>query len=122
MEAMALSVTPQSSPLASKLVEETAAGPTPKNNVTGGPGSLYMVDVDNPNVAAVYLKVFDNAAPTVGTTPADLVVRVAAGSRRTMALPLGFAFTALSFAVVTGAAEANVGAPVSNVAVRLATT
>lgn len=119
---MALSVTPQSSPLATKLVEETAANATTKNNVTGAAGVLYMIDVDNPNASVVYLKIWDNAAPTIGTTPADFVVKIAASVRRAMAVPLGFAFTALSFAVVTGADQANVTSPASGVSVRLATT
>lgn len=118
---MALSVTPQASPLATILVEETAASSTAKNNVTGGAGILYAIDVDNPNASSVFLKIYDSAAPTVGTTAADYVLRVAASSRRTVAIFAGFAFTALSFAVVAGADQANTTAPASGVTVRLAT-
>ncbi|APU88968.1 hypothetical protein Rctr197k_171 [Virus Rctr197k] len=119
---MALSITPQASPLATRLVEETAATSTAENNVTGAAGSLYMVDVDNPNGTVVYLKIYDNAAPTIGTTPADWVFRIPASARRTFAMPLGLAFTALSFAVVTGADQASVAAPASGVLVRLVTS
>lgn len=119
---MALSVTPQASPLAARLVEETAANATSKNNVTGAAGILYSIDIDNPNASPVYLKIYDNAAPTVGTTPADWVIKIAASSRRAMAFHLGLAFSALSFAVVTGADQANVTSPSTGVLVRLSTS
>lgn len=118
-----MSVTPQASPLASRLVVETTASATPNVNVTGTSGVIYMIDVDNSaNVAAVYLKLYDNPAPTVGTTPADWVVRIGPSVRRSAVIPEGYAYTALSFAVVTGAAEDNTTSPASPVIVRLATS
>lgn len=121
---MTLSVTPQASPLAGRLVAETVAGVAPDNNVLGGAGSLFAIDVDNSaNVAPVYLKLFDNAAPVVGTTPADFVFKVPASARRFLASTEGLPFTtALSFACVGGADQANVIAPTNPVIVRLVTS
>lgn len=120
-----LSVTPQASPLAQRLVQETVANATSKNNVTGTTGVIYMIDVDNTaNVTAVYLKIWDSVGPTVGTTPADWVFKIAASVRTVLSIPtagLPFAI-GLSFAVVTGADQGNAGNPASAVLVRMATT
>ena len=44
---MAVTVTNQSNPLASKLVQDTAATATAVDNTTGASGTLYMVEIDN---------------------------------------------------------------------------
>jgi hypothetical protein len=121
---VALSVTPLSSPIGTRLVEETAANATAKNNVTGTSGNLYLIDVDNAANAGqiVYLKLWDNASPTVGTTAADWVFKIAAGARRVVAITQGLAFSALSFAVVTSADQAGVTSPGAGVVVRLVTS
>lgn len=119
---MALSVTPQASPLAARLVVEDAATATVRANVTGGAGTISMVEVDNPNATPVWLKLFDNANPTLGTTAADWVLKIAGSTRRAIPAPAGLAFTALSFAVTNTAPEASVAAPPATVIVRIATT
>ena len=117
---MALSVSTQVSPVGSKLVVETSAGATADNNVLGTAGVIYMIDVDNAsNGAASYLKVYDNAAPVVGTTPPDLIVRVAAGVRRSLVVPEGMAYAAVSFACVTAGGTAGTTAPTAAVTVRM---
>ena len=117
---MTLSVQAQASPITSKLVVETAAGATPDNNVLGAAGSIYQIDVDNAaNAAASYLKLYDAAAPTVGTTAPDAVLRVPAGQRRQWVIPEGWAFTILSFACVTAGGTTGVTAPTHPVVVRL---
>ena len=118
---MALSVTAQASPLATTLVEETAATATMQANVTGSSGSLYMAEVDNTNGTQVYLKLWDSAAPTLGATAADYVFRIPAGTRRAVPFPGGLAFTnAFSFAVTLNAAESDTTAAASTTLVRLA--
>lgn len=118
---MALTITPQANPLGATLVQQTAASATPNNNVLGAAGTLYMVEVDNAaNVAAVYVKLFNNAAPTVGTTPADEVYMCPAGVARVWAIPQGVSYSvAVSLACVTGAAEASTTSPPNPVVVRL---
>jgi hypothetical protein len=121
---MTLSVTPQASPLATKLVQEDAANATPRSNVTGAPGSVFMIEFDNsPNAQAAWLKLYNSASPVVGTTAADLIVPIAANARRSVAIPQGLPFSVgISFAVTAGAAEANVASPVGPVIIRLATS
>jgi len=121
---MALSVTPQASPLGANLIQETSSSSTVVANATGAAATLHMVDIDNAaNGSAVYLKIYDNAAPTVGTTAADMVFRCAGSSRRVYALPTGeLLANALSFATVTGAAESSTTSPGSAVIVRVLTS
>ncbi|MFA4971251.1 MAG: hypothetical protein WC683_01475 [bacterium] len=118
---MALSVSTQVSPVGSKLIVETGAGVTPDTDVTGGAGTLYMIDVDNTGNPAdqACLKVYDSAAPTVGTTAPELVVRVPANQRRSVVVPEGWGFAHLSFACVTSPGTAGVVAPANPVIVRM---
>lgn len=120
---MSLSVTQIATPLGSKLVQETAAGVSPKNNVTGASGAIYMIEYDNSaNAATAFLKLYDHAAPTVGTTAASLVIPIAASARRAIAMPEGLPFSVgISFAVTALADQGNTGAPTGNVIVRLVT-
>lgn len=124
---MTLSITAQASPLGAKLVQQTVANATANNNVTGAPGVLYMVDIDNTsNPAVVYLKLFDATAPTIGgeaPSAADWVFKVPASARRVIGIPEGFSFAVgLSFAVVTQPNESALTSPGNPVIVRLLTS
>jgi hypothetical protein len=117
---MALSISTQVSPVGNKLVVETSAGATANNSVLGAAGKVYAIDVDNSlNGAACYLKMYENAAPTVGTTAPDLIFPVKTGQRRGCVIPEGLDFTVLSFACVTTPGNAGVVAPTQPVTVRL---
>lgn len=118
---MALSVSTQVSPVGTKLVVETAAGATPANSVTGAAGTLYMVEVDNTANPAdpAYLKVYNDPAPVVGTTPPDLILHVPVNQRRDFVVPAGWDFSALSFACVTSPGTAGSTAPANPVVVRM---
>ena len=101
---MALSVSTQVNPVAGKLIVQSTATGTADNNVTGAAATLYMVDVDNSlnGGEVAYLKLYNDAAPVVGTTAPDMVIMLPAATRRTVAFPEGLAFaTALSMACVT---------------------
>jgi hypothetical protein len=118
---MALTVSTQVSPVATKLVIETISGATSNNNVLGTSGKVYMVDVDNAaNAAATYCKLYDDGNPVVGTTAPHFIFRVPAGQRRSMVIPEGMDFSILSFACVTTPGTTGTTAPSSPVAVRLA--
>lgn len=120
---MTLAVSTQAPPVAAVLIVQTSATATADNDVANGAITLSVVDVDNTaNAAAAYLKLYDHAAPTVGTTPPDVVLRVAAGQRRAAVWPEGLAFTALSFACVTAGGTAGTTSPASAVPVRLTGT
>lgn len=110
---MTLSISTQVSPVGSKLIHETAAGATPNSDVTGTAGSLYMAEIDNEgNVGtAAYLKIYNNAAPVVGTTPPDLILEAPSAQRCTFVIPHGWDFAHLSFACVTSPGTAGITAP-----------
>ena len=122
---MALSVSTQASPVATRLVVQTSATATADNNITNATGSVYMVDIDNTANAgqAVYVKLYDNASPTVGTTAPDIVCLATQGIRRQYVMPEGVAFgTAISMCCVTAGGTAGTTSPSSAVIVRLLTS
>jgi len=118
---MALSVSTQVNPIATRLILQTSATAASNNDVVGAPCTLYTVDVDNTaNAANSYVKLYNNASPTVGTTSPDLVVFANAGERRQFVIPEGVSFaTALSFACVTVGGTAGTVSPSLPVIVRI---
>ena len=110
---MAVTVTEQQNPFGNKIVEDTAATNQAVNNTTGDPGLLYMVEVDNTGYAAiVYFKLADALSATVGTTPAAMVLKCPASSKRSYVFPEGIAFSAgFCHWCVEGAAQADEDAP-----------
>ena len=98
---MAVTVTNQSNPLGSKIVQDTGATNSAVDNTTGGSGTLYMVEVDNSSYStAVYFKLADVADATAGTTAATIVLYCPASSKRSYVFPEGIAFSAMD--LVTG--------------------
>jgi hypothetical protein len=83
---------------------------------------LYLVSVDNSAnaSAASFLKLWNAAAPTVGTTVPDMIIRVPGGATTLLAIPEGVSFgTGLSFACVTAGGTGGVTGPTSDVSVVL---
>jgi len=121
---MAVTVTNQSNPLGSKIVQDTAATNSAVDNTTGGSGTLYMVEIDNSGYGtAVYLKLANTADATAGTTAADIVLLCPASTKRSYVFPEGVAFSAgFSHWCVTGAAEASTAAPTTPPTVRYVTS
>jgi hypothetical protein len=121
---MAVTVTNQSNPLGSKIVNDTAATNSAVDNATGASGTLYMVEVDNSSYStAVYFKLADAASATAGTTAATLVLFCPASVKRSYVFPEGIAFgTGFSHWCTTGAAESNTGAPSTTPTVRYVTS
>lgn len=114
-----LKVTPQAAPFANRIVSFDGDA-TPHTDVLGAPGTVYMVQVDNtPNGAeVVYLKLYDHGNPTVGTDPATMILKVAAGQKIVFAMPEGVTFgTSLSAAVVTTPGDAGTTSPTNPVPV-----
>lgn len=121
---MTLSVSDQVPPVGTKLIVDDDAGASARTSVTGAAGLLYQIDVDNSaNVDnAAFLKIFDSANPTVGTTAPDYIFKVPVNQRRGLVIPEGVAFTNLSFAVVVSGGTAGTTAPTNPVIVRMVTT
>ena len=81
---------------------------------------LYELEIDNTNNAtAGYLKLYNAASPTVGTTAPDWIVMIPASVSRVIVIPSGLTFaTALVAACVTAGGTAGVTGPTSNVTMR----
>ena len=121
---MAVTVTNQTSPLGSKLVQDTTAGGTAVDNTTGASGVLYMVEIDNTNNGAIsYLKMANSTNATAGTTAADLCLFCPASSKVNYVFVGGIAFSAgFSHWCVAEKAESNTTSPGSAVVVRYVTS
>ena len=119
------SVTPQASPLATRLISINPSNAEPCNNVTGTTGRFYMVDIDNIGnpTAASYVKFYDHLNPSVGTTAPEWCFKIDAGVRRQYVIPEGMAYAiGLSVATVTTPGTAGTVAPTSTVKVWIATS
>jgi hypothetical protein len=121
---MAVTVTNQSNPIGSRLVNDTDVTSAAADNTTGTTGTLYMVEVDNTaNSSIVYFKMADSTNATGGTTAANLVLMVPASTKMSYVFPTGIAFSAgFSHWCVTGAAEANTTSPSNDVIARYVTS
>lgn len=116
---MALSVTPLGGQLGAEEVYQSSATGTSDNGVASS-GALLVVEVDNSNnTVAAYLKLYDHASPTVGTTAPNWVFLCPANVKRTYSCPGGSAFTNLSLACVTTGGTAGTASPTNAVTVRL---
>ena len=115
-----MSVITQQNPLGGKVVVDTSVDATAVNNVSGGTTVLSYIELDNTaNSVASYLKVYNLASPTVGTSSPDIVVRAAAQTKEYFICPQGVDFgTALSYACVTTGGTAGTTSPTYSVILR----
>lgn len=120
---MTVTVTNQSNPLGSKMVQDSSATSAAADNTTGASGNLYAVEIDNSlNAAAAYLKLADSTNATGGTTAADVVLVCPASSKKNFVFLAGIPFSnGFSHWCVTGAAEADTTNPLNPVVVRYVT-
>ena len=104
-----------------KLIRDTDADATSENDVNSGAATLYGIKADNSaNSAASFVKLYNNAAPTVGTTAPDIILKVKGSKIRRVLFPKGIAFgTALSYACVTTGGTGGTSNPTSDVKVDL---
>ena len=119
---MTVSVTDTTS-LGAKLVQDAQANGTAADNTTGGAGTLYGVEIINPNASPVYFKLADAATATPGTTAASVVLVCPAASTQNYSFVSGLAFSVgFSHWCVTAAAESNTTNPGSSVTARYVTS
>tara|TARA_R110002020_G_scaffold66169_1_gene174139 strand:- start:352 stop:726 length:375 start_codon:yes stop_codon:yes gene_type:complete len=76
-----------------KIVYESAATNSATVNVTGEPGRLYSIDIDNKSGSGVFLKLADAVSPAAGTTVPDMVFNLATGAAKKIDIPGGWPFT-----------------------------
>ena len=85
----------------------------------GDTSTLYAVYANNPNSGKVFVKLYNLAAPTVGTNAPDVVLMFPNGARQ-YSFPEGVSFgTALTYACVTEPGTPGTTNPTSNVSVTL---
>lgn len=119
---MAVTVTSIEPNLGKVLIKDT----NPNNTLTSlnspTTGSIYMVNIENPNSSAVYFKLADASSGSVGTLPADLVLKASGSAgggvpyQANFVFPEGVRFfTGFSHWCVTAAAEASAVSPASAV-------
>ena len=111
---MAFNLSTRPGNLGTKVIEDPAADASGDNdNVLGSSGTVFSVFINNTanSGTPVYLRLWNNASPTVGSTAPDMLLICPAGVSRQYNFGDGVAFgTALSYAcTTTGAANANTG-------------
>lgn len=125
---MAITITDLSNPAAAKIFTDTDSDATSENDANSGAATVFVVDIDNTanTSAASYTKLYNAAAPTVGTTDPDIVLLAPSSTRISYVLGspgqgtnLG---TALSFATVTTGGTSGTTSPTNDVAVRIFAT
>ena len=121
---MPVSVGAISARLGDKLVYQGTATATADTDVTAAAASVYVVDIDNTlNSTPVYLKLYDTASVTTGTTAIVGCYKGEPSSRTIYHITAGIAFgTALSFACTKEAGSAGSTSPTNSVVVRLIVT
>lgn len=104
-----------------RVIQDVDADATSENNVGDGACSVYAVVIDNNlNAAVTYVKFWDNAIPTVGTTAPDMILPCDLSDRVAYVFRLGIPFaTALSMAALTAGGTAGVTGPTLDVKVTL---
>lgn|SRR5574341_1518525 len=115
---MAITITPLGiGGNALRIMRDANANATSENNVNDGAATIYAITVDNSAVAATtFVKFYNNASPTVGTTDPDMILMLPASSSRTFVFRNANNFaTALSYAAVTTAGTAGTTNPTATV-------
>ncbi len=103
-------------PTGSRLLKDDSAGGSPAENVAANK-KLRHVYVDNSlNNVPVYVKFYDAASVTVGTTDPVMIIPVPASSEKTVTFQSDvYTFANLSWAVTTEAGTGGTTSPASAV-------
>lgn len=118
---MAVTITPLGLSGSLRIITDSDCDATVEKNVNDGAAVIYSIDVDNTlNAAVSYIKFYDTANPTVGTTDPDMVLMLPASVRRQFVFKTGNNFsTSLSYAGVTAGGTGGTTNPTSDVAVAI---
>ena len=112
---MAVTTTTYSIPLTYKITEDTDLDQVGVEHLTGGSATLHHIEIIQPNNEKVYVKLYNSADITVGTTAPVLVLLVpaaGAGTRYAMEIPGGLVFsTGISWACTQTAGVGGTTAP-----------
>jgi len=107
--------------LSTYVIDSASVTATSENNVLGTGGTLFGVYIDNTaNSAITYLRLWNDASPTTGTTEPHEIYPCPASVARMFTIALGTQYTsAISFACVREAGKIGATSPASAVKVRL---
>lgn len=97
---MALSVTPQATPITNRLIKEDALSNVPVINAAGAPTRVFAIDIDNTMNAidAVYIKFYNTATVQPGVSQPFQIIPVEPNSRMQVSSFQGINYpVALSF-------------------------
>lgn len=117
---MAVQKSPLSLTSALQIVHDTDSDATSESDIGPGAATLFIVRVDNTANAsqAVFTKLYNALAPTVGTTAPDMVIRAPGGATVSLEIPEGVSFaTGISYATVTAGGTGGITGPASDVIV-----
>jgi len=99
-----------------KRYQSAAVNATANSLPAGSSLTLDQVLIDNSaNTHKVYLKVYNNSGPTIGTTAPDCVLVCAAASTVAYTFSFGIAFSNFSFACVQEAGTSGTTSPTNSV-------
>ena len=120
---MAFSVSSQSNPYVDKIITATTALAAGDKDIFSGAGAnCFIADMNNSNNAqhASYLKLYDGANPTIGTTEPDLLLKAPKATRQTVTISDGISLgAALSFNLTKNPATSDQTNATNSVAVRI---
>lgn len=117
---MSNSSTPLNGQVGTAVIQIPSMTSTAENDVIPGSGTLFRAQGDNAAnaTAKAFVKVYDAAAPTVGTTAPDWVFRITAGKKETFVVGGGVGTalaTGLSIACVTAGGTGGTTSPTNAV-------
>tara|TARA_R110001583_G_scaffold13263_4_gene57434 strand:+ start:6185 stop:6553 length:369 start_codon:yes stop_codon:yes gene_type:complete len=113
---MAFTATPADARYTYQMFKDTDVDENTKIDVTGAPGTLYYLDcVSTDSGSSRFVKFYDAAVVTRGTTRPILVIKIAAQGSTRMSFPDGIPFaTAISYCCDDGAGTAAGSGPAVN--------
>lgn len=97
---MALQIAGSHGQIPNEIIIDTDLLVGPVNDVTGTSGTFYLIDVNNARGQVMYLKLYDAATATAGTTVPDWIFEIPNGTRRIFSFPDGISFTNLTYSSV----------------------
>ena len=111
-------------PIATDVIEDTSANNTAQNNVTGGAAVFFGIYIDNTaNTGASYVKIYNHAGPTVGTTAPDFVFLCPGSVTRQYTMASGVAMgVGISYACTNAGGTDGTVSPGSAVLIRILVT
>ena len=120
---MATSITKFEDAFKYSIIHESACDNVAIENVTSEPGSIYSISLTNPHQQdTAYFKFFDTADVTMGTTVAEMVLKIPGASTYVYEMPTGVPFDSFSFACTKFQNPADNTAPSATISVKIVTS